>query len=34
MVVNCNGEGHWSSPRNPSINRNINSYVIIRGDNE
>jgi hypothetical protein len=30
MVVNCNGEGHWSSPRNSSINRNINSYVIIR----
>ena len=30
MVVSFNGEGYWSSPRNPSINRNINSYVIIR----
>lgn len=30
MVVNFNGKGHWSSPRNPSINRNINSYVIIK----
>lgn len=30
MFVRFNGEGHWSSPRNPSINRNSNSYVIIR----